>query len=128
MSWKLRWLTKFVINCRRGRSYDATNTVFYAHLSESTTEKCKQQSNPIKHYNKTKLKKDSNALLKYNSYVENIPFLFFEPFESLILKFCTKQCSCLKSFWRLKFLPFSKKTKTFECLKKSVHCKMKTNI
>ena len=47
---------------------------------------------------KTKFKKDSNTLLQYNSYVEKIPFLFFEPFESLILKCCTKQCSCLKPF------------------------------
>ena len=59
----------FVINCRRGRSYDATKTVFYSHLSENTTEKHKQQSNPTKHYNKTKLRKDLNALLKYNLYV-----------------------------------------------------------
>ena len=40
----------------------------------------------------------SNIITKQGSYVENIPFFFFEPFESLVLKFCTKQCSSLKSF------------------------------
>ena len=103
MSWNLQ-LTKFVINCTRGRSHNATKTAFYLHIP----------SNRVKRYNKTRLKKDSNSLLKHSSYVKNILFLFLEPFESLILKFCTKECSSLKSFWRLKFPPFSKKTKIFK--------------
>ena len=113
MSWNLQ-LTKFVINCTRGRSHNATKTAFYLHIPENNTEKCKQQSTPVKHYNKTRLKIDSNSLLKHSSYVKNILFLFLEPFESLILKFCTKECSSLKSFWRLKFPPFSKKNKNIQ--------------
>ena len=102
MSWNLQ-LTKFVINCTRGRSHNATKTAFYLHIP----------SNRVKHYNKTRLKKDSNSLLKHSSYVKNILF-FFRTFWITHIKILHKGMFFLEIFLTIKVPAFFKKNKNIQ--------------